>query len=271
MPAQPLKRKLSRSPIRTRLGWVMGFAVIGIASGFVVWHLNVVRSLDQLTATSLSKMGLIVRRIILPEQVRTTQAEMLHALQLKEGGSLLDGSLVEKHARLESLPWVKSACVQRFFPGTIRVILTERVPIAVFHDGQQGKFVLLDGEGVRIERPIVEEFRHLPVVAGDGADREAPILLRKLAAFPVVQAQAESFAFVHQRRWNLRLKNKVTVKLPEHDVETALRILTIFIEQDKASSDDVISIDLRLKGRIVLKLSKNGRAYFETFRNAKRT
>lgn len=265
-----LKGKYPKAFFRTWSRCCVGLIVLGSAAYCFIQRYEMAHRLEQATSTALFRMGFVVRRLVLPQKGWTTQAEILHALQVKEGSPLLDGSLSEKQARLEALPWVKEARLQRFLHGVLQVTLTERTPIAIFHDSKQQKFFLLDTEGACIDRPIWERFKGLPVVSGEGADQNAPALLERLQSFPSVRDQAQSFVLVHKRRWNLRLKNKVEIKLPEQDLETAFRVLNFLIENKKISPEDILSVDLRLKGRVILKLSPSGQAYFKAFKTARR-
>lgn len=275
--AQVRSKRKTVAPLRAHINLTRSGRLtlsLSVALSACVWVYvqrdELFQKLEQVMAQPLSQMGFIVHRIILPTKTRTTQAEILRALKLKEGSYLFDGSLEEKQARLEALPWVKTARIQRLLYGAVRVDLIEREPIAILHDAVANKFVLLDREGMSIDRPIAACFKNLPVVSGAHASQYAPAFLERLAAYPVVRAQTASLALVHERRWNLLLRNKVKVKLPEEDLDTAFRVLTILIEQEKASSGDVIAIDLRLKGKAILKLSKTGQAYFKAFRDARK-
>ena len=69
--------------------------------------------------------------------------------------------------RLLALPWVKTAIVERAFPNTVRILLTERVAVASAVR-PAGGWVLLDGEGrVLAEQP--DRPGGLPEVTGAGA------------------------------------------------------------------------------------------------------
>jgi cell division protein FtsQ len=65
--------------------------------------------------------------------------------------------LGERRADLERLPWVAHATVMRLLPSHIRVLITERVPVAFVRQGTQ--IGLVDASGVLLDMP--------PEAAGD--------------------------------------------------------------------------------------------------------
>ena len=68
-----------------------------------------------------------------------------------------------RRAQIEELPWVEQASVQRILPNRVRVLITERTPIAFFRDGTE--LTLIDAHGVLLDRPEGEDF-HFPIVTG---------------------------------------------------------------------------------------------------------
>lgn len=87
-------------------------------------------------------------------------AEPLHRVPLAE----VDPAAVAR--RIESLPFVRSARVERVFPNRVRIRLTERMP-AAFASRPAGGFALLDGTGrVLADRP--DRPADLPEVTGAG-------------------------------------------------------------------------------------------------------
>ena len=61
---------------------------------------------------------------------------------------------------------------------------------------------------------------------------------------------------VGERRWNLRLKNGLDVRLPEDDVASALERLVALDRDAKLMSRDIVAIDLRLPDRVTVRLSR---------------
>jgi len=77
--------------------------------------------------------------------------------------SVLRIPLDRRRAQVEELPWVENASVQRILPNHVRVLLTERTPIAFFRNGAE--LTLIDAHGVLLDRPEGEDF-HFPIVTG---------------------------------------------------------------------------------------------------------
>jgi len=77
--------------------------------------------------------------------------------------SLLRIPLDTRRAQIERIGWVESARVQRILPGSIRVEITERHPVAFLRTGSE--LALIDAQGVILDRPAQGDFR-LPVASG---------------------------------------------------------------------------------------------------------
>jgi len=60
---------------------------------------------------------------------------------------------------------------------------------------------------------------------------------------------------VGERRWNLRLKNGIDVRLPESDVAPALERLVALDREKNLITRDIVAIDLRLADRVTVRLT----------------
>ena len=61
---------------------------------------------------------------------------------------------------------------------------------------------------------------------------------------------------VGERRWNLRLKNGIDVRLPETDIAPALERLVALDKEKNLTTRDIVAIDLRLADRVTVRLSE---------------
>ncbi|HTQ85321.1 MAG TPA: FtsQ-type POTRA domain-containing protein [Candidatus Solibacter sp.] len=101
---------------------------------------------------------------------------------------LLRIPLDARRAQIERIPWVASARVQRILPGSIRVEIVERTPVAFLRTGSE--LALIDAYGVILERPLQGDFR-LPVVSGLNEDVPQPERAARMRMFHEFQVQIE--------------------------------------------------------------------------------
>ena len=98
-------------------------------------------------------------------------------------------------------------------------------------------------------------FAALPLVVGAGAAGRARAFLGRLEEYPAIREQVRACVLVAERRWNLKLKNGVDVRLPENDVERALDTLAGLDRDKRLLSRDILAVDLRSPDRVVVRLS----------------
>jgi cell division protein FtsQ len=193
--------------------------------------------------------GLRVTNIVIEGRANTPEPLLRAAIGVSKGDPILGFSLEETRARIETIPWVEHATVERRLPGTVVVNLQERRPFAVWQN--QGKFVLVDRTGQVVTNQDVAQFPHLPLIVGQGAAGAAAVLLDALSERPALAEKVAAGVRVGERRWNLRMTSGTDVMLPEgHEVAALDRLLQL--QQQHAVLDrPLASIDLRLPDRLV--------------------
>jgi cell division protein FtsQ len=150
------------------------------------------------------------------------------------------------------LGWVANAEVERRLPNTIFVRLFERAPVAVWQ--RNGKFLLVDSEGVVIGESGAGQRSDLTLIVGAKAPRHASTLLVMLDTQPQLMERVVAAVRVADRRWNLRLDNGIDVRLPEVNPQAAWDRLAELEAEHKLLERDIIVIDLRLPERLVVRM-----------------
>lgn len=197
-------------------------------------------------------LGFSLKSVAVEGRHWTKPSEIMKALDAREGMPIFAVDLARAETRLEALPWVRSAAIERRLPGTIFVALDERRPLALWqHDG---KTVLIDRRGTVIAVKRLHRFAKLPLVVGADAARHAAALLRMLAREPALAARVTAAIWVGGRRWNLRLDKAITVLLPEREAASAWVQLARIERSSRVLERDVTAIDLRLPDRLVLRV-----------------
>ncbi len=203
--------------------------------------------LGNLTAAA----GLRVTHVVIEGRANTPEPLLRSAIGINPGDPILGFSVEQARARIETIPWVDHATVERRLPGTIVVYLQERRPFAIWQN--HGKFVLIDRAGQVVTNQDVSQFHHLPLVVGQGAPEAAAALLDALNDRPALGTKVVAGVRVGQRRWNLRMTSGVDVMLPEgHEIAALDRLMRL--QQDHALLDrPLIAIDMRLPDRLVVR------------------
>ena len=94
--------------------------------------------------------------------------------------------------------------------------------------------------------------------------------LALLARYPQVKSVTKAAILVGERRWNLRLKDGLDVRLPENDVGNALAELSRLDKEEKLFSRDIVAVDMRLPDRLTVQLSDDAaKAREELFKDKK--
>lgn len=211
---------------------------------------------DQLTEFVAQATGATVSSVVVEGSVYSGKDEMQTALGLKKGDSLVGFDAREARTRIEALPWVRLASVDRQLPATVKVTVYEHVPLArVVADGE---IWVVNQEGERVVADNDNRFAGLPLLEGDGAAGAAGKLFAVLGAWPQLITQLREAKFVGERRWDLKFVSGVVVQLPEegqaYGPNAALPVLAKLEEARHVLTLSAGEVDLRLSDRVVLRL-----------------
>lgn len=174
------------------------------------------------------------------------------ALNLPQSSFHLD--LDALRAKIESLDAVASVEVRVRSGGVLQVVLTERVPVAVWRT--ETGLQLLDGTGHRVAGLGAREDRgDLPLVAGQGADKAMDEALAILAAAAPLTHRVRGLIRVGDRRWDIVLDRNERIELPAENPVAAVERLLALDQAEKLLDRDLTAIDLRNQDRPILRLA----------------
>jgi len=201
-----------------------------------------------------ARLGLVVADIKVEGRETTDRETILTALGAGPGTPILAMSPRRAKEQLETLPWVRSAVVERRLPDTLYVRLVERKPLALWQHG--GKLELIDREGAVIPVAHLDRFAKLPMVVGESAASRAADLLDMLATEPDLASRVSAAIRVGDRRWNLRIDNAIDVLLPGDAAANAWTQLARLERSSAILKRDVQVVDVRLPDRLVLRVNQ---------------
>jgi len=165
---------------------------------------------------------------------------------------LLDADAARK--RLLANPWIGDAAVLKLYPDRLQITITERQAFALWQ--KDGRVSVIAADGTVLEPFVEDRYLGLPLVVGRGAQQRASDFLAVIDRYPDIRAALRASILVAERRWNLRLRNGIDVRLPETNVAQALDRLVALEREKKLLSRDILAVDLRLPDRVGVLLSE---------------
>lgn len=210
--------------------------------------------LKDLRDGAANAVGFRIESVALSGQRQVTREEILATAGVTGRTSLLFLDALDARERLKSNPWISDATVLKLYPGRLQIQITERHPHALWQ--KDGRVSVIAEDGTVLEPYVARRFVRLPLVVGAGAEKNAKDFLKLLEKHPEIMSQVRASVLVAERRWNLKLKNGLDVRLPEIGVDEALARLAKLDREKKVFAKDITAIDLRLADRVTFRLSE---------------
>ena len=198
-------------------------------------------------------MGMRIATVSLSGQRQVSREEIFAAAGVTDHSSLLFLDVADARAKLEAIPWIAEATVRKLYPDRLQITVTEREPFALWQ--QQGKVKVIAADGTVLSEKVEPRLASLSFVVGNGAAARARDFLAVLDKYPSIRDSVRASIYVAERRWNLKLKNGVDVRLPETNLEGALATLARLDREKNLLSRDITAVDLRLADRLTVRLS----------------
>jgi cell division protein FtsQ len=230
---------------------ILGSIAFGIVRG---GHLpDVIGTLCDLRDSAANAAGFGIAGVALTGNKHMSREEIFATAGVTGHSSLLFLDVADARLRLKTNPWIADATVQKLYPDRLQIAVTERVAFALWQ--KDGRIGVIAEDGTVLEAYLSARFVDLPLVVGIGAAARAKEFLAIIDRYPAIRDQLHASILVSERRWNLRLKNGIDIKLPEADVTAALDRLLALDRDKKLLSRDILAIDLRLPDRVTVRLS----------------
>ncbi|MBS0242518.1 MAG: FtsQ-type POTRA domain-containing protein [Proteobacteria bacterium] len=197
---------------------IAGVVVFAGASGFGR-NVRLAEPVSAQLDTLLVSAGFGINEIALKGHRQTLDSDIFRALNAN-GATLLGLDIAAARRRIEALPWVEQATLERVLPDKLNVIIRERHASAVWLDGDRTALVDPTGRVLAYLAEFVPS--DLPRIAGPGAPAAAAELLTALSQYPGLAARLHIARRIGERRWDLELQSGTRVRLPAGPLQPAL-------------------------------------------------
>ena len=200
-----------------------------------------------------ARTGFAIEDIRISGRRHASEIDVLGELDLNGRASLLGYGAEAAREKIAGLPWVASVSIRKTYPSTLEIRIVEREPFAIWQNGS--KLALVEQSGNVIVAYPGGQFSNLPLIVGPGAPEKAPNIIEQVSTQPRVADRVKAFIRVADRRWNLRLENGITVRLPANGARRAIADLAGIDRRDALLDRDIAAVDLRFGDRMVVRLT----------------
>jgi cell division protein FtsQ len=230
---------------------ILGSLAYGVVKGDHV--ASIVAAMRDARDGTANAAGFRIVSIALVGNHHVTREEVLATAGISGTTSLLFLHVGETRERLKTNPWIADATVLKLYPGELQIGIKEREAFALWQ--KDGQVSVIADDGTVLEPYVAPGLIRLPFVVGRGAETRAKEFLALLDRYPAMRDFVRASVLVGERRWNLRLRNGIDVRLPESDVASALERLVALDREKNLITRDILAIDLRLPDRVTVRLS----------------
>ena len=150
--------------------------------------------------------------------------------------------------------WIKTLDIQSDYRNTIKIVIEEEIPMGIY-DNNTHK--ILFSKNLEILKILENNDYSLELITfyGENAIMNSKKLISDLPLDFI--DSVNSAIFVNKRRWNLRLKNFILLKLPQKNIMHAINNYKKIYKNFSNKDLEVIeSIDLRINKQAIIKYKK---------------
>ena len=198
-----------------------------------------------------------------------SEDELLAASGITTRDSLpfLDAAAIR--SRIADVPMVKDVSVRKLYPSRLVVEIEEREPYALWQ--KDGQVHVISKEGTPIDNLADPRLAHKAFVVGEDANLRVPEFLKILDQAGDLRDHVRAGVLVAGRRWNVKMESGLEIKLPESQPEAAFAKFAQMSREMRILDKDIISVDLRMPDRMIVRLTADAAAVRAETQNRKKS
>ena len=166
------------------------------------------------------------------------------------------------HREIKKNTWIKKASVQIIYPNTIKILVIEKKPIAIWQNRYGNSLITKSGD-IIFEKNLEKFKNNLPIIIGQNAHKNVHSILNILSSKRNFIKNIWSLTFVNERRWDLHFNQGLTIRLPSKNVENAWQKVLYLHKKFNILSLYLTEIDLRNSNQILGKINLDKNLIFK--------
>ncbi len=193
-----------------------------------------------------SYYNLNIKKIEIEGNLILDSDQIIKKLNFLYGESLfiLKNKDIEKNLKTEN--FIESFSLKKKYPSTLKIIISEKVPIAVVQNKKKKFYISNKGDFIKFQ--YFDKYKNLPTVFGNGEFFYSLYKDLKKIEFPI--ETIKSYYFFESGRWDLLMYNDKTIKLPIKEYQVSLKN---YMEiRNNSNFNNYKLFDYRIKDQLIL-------------------
>ena len=210
----------------------------------------------------LIKNGFIIKNIEILGVKHLNKNDIIKIISTYKNINIFNVNINNIYREIKNNTWIKKASIEIIYPNTIKILLTEKKPIAIWQNRYGNSLITKSGD--LISEKNLEKFKsYLPIIIGQNAHKNVHSILNILSSNQDFVKNIWSLTFVNERRWDVHFNQGLTIRLPSENVKKAWEKVVYLNQKFNLLSLGLTEIDLRNTNQILGKININKQLIFK--------
>ena len=204
--------------------------------------------------TILINNGFIIKNIEISGVNHLNKNDIIKIINAYNDINIFNVNIKNIYKEIKNNTWTKKASIEIIYPNTIKILLTEKKPIAIWQNRYGNSLITRSGD-VIFEKNLEEFKNYLPIVVGQNAHKKVQSILNIFSKNKDFVTNIWSLTFVNQRRWDVHFNQGLTIKLPSKSLEKAWEKVLYLDKEFNILNLGLTELDLRNPNQILGKIN----------------
>lgn len=219
------------------------------------------KKLDSLNKIFI-KNGFVIKNVEIIGASYVHKEDIYHIIKKHENQNIFNLDLSEIHKDIRNINWIKDVSIKIIYPSTIKILLIEKVPVAIWQN-KDGNNLIENNGGIILEKNIHNINKNFLIIKGKGANKNFNPILQILNTNKDFSKNIWSLNYVSQRRWDVHFKQGLIVRLPSSNVFEAWQKIINLHKNFNILELGLTEMDLRNNNQILGKIDIDKKLIFK--------
>ena len=198
--------------------------------------------------------GFVIKNIKILGLSHLDKGEIIEIVNTYNNINIFNVNIKNIYRKIKNNTWIKKVSVEIIYPNTIKILLTEKQPIAIWQNRYGNSLITKNGDV--ISEKNLEKFKsYLPIINGQNAPKNVYSILNILSSNKDFAENIWSLSFVNERRWDVHFNQGLTIRLPSKNVKKAWEKVVYLNQKFNILGLGLTEIDLRNSRQILGKVN----------------